>query len=172
MINVMTVKSKIAETGLDVQVDTLTITVSEGTVAVQGVSGDVPGVEHVVTPDPDHRTSVTGYLVQDTDDLSLDVLVDEYAPGAGETRYAFPADGPYKLLDRLFHVSVPAGATTLEDLDISVWKIEKVEAAESRIDRLLVKEQEEDPPDRDEDEDEVDLLLDPGAQALLPDGGE
>lgn len=172
MIGTMTVKSRVSEMDLDVTVDGLVITVSGGDVVVGGVSGNVSSVDHTVTPDASHKMTVAGFLVQAVDDGSLDVLVDEFVPGAGESRYDFAVEGPYKLLDRIFHVSVPSGAVTLNDLTVTTWKIEKVvsDPSVSRLSRLMVKEEGEKKPKQPVSD--VDLLLDPGAQALISGGGE
>jgi len=114
---------------LEVSVEGMEISVVGGKVTLGEVVGTVPSAACTIVSDDDYPVSVFGYVVQDRESGKLDLLVDEVAVERGDRRYRFSESGPYRLLNRLFHMNVPAGATDLSEVLVTVWKIvaEKVE---------------------------------------------
>lgn len=74
--------------------------------------------------------SVMAYLVIDTEDDSLHVLVDEF--GEGEESYTFERGDRYQLLDRLVWGVVPKGVTDLSSL---VWHKLKVSPVPEELEK-------------------------------------
>ena len=75
--------------------------------------------EGVVVPDADDPTHVSGYLVFDRDEEDVTILIDEVVGDGVDEPYDFAAS-QYDVILVLFNVTVPAAATTLEDLDLIV----------------------------------------------------
>ena len=107
---------------LDVQVSGMTITAKSGSFRICGVDYElVEDQEFDATADDDVDTTVEGYLVVDSADDSVVLLVEERT--APEEFYEFTPDGPYRPLERLFSMNIPPGTTDLADVEIQIQNI-------------------------------------------------
>jgi hypothetical protein len=106
---------------LAVEVSGLTITVRNGAIRDSGEDRTLQNdQDFVVAPDSLEVLQVTGWLAIDTETSAVVVLVDEMLPG--ENRFDFESSS-YRPLHALYGVLVPAGATSLDDVDVYVTKM-------------------------------------------------
>lgn len=109
---------------LGITTEGLVISVAPGTFKVFGDEHQfVSQMDHAVTVDPTNETHVIGMIVQDktTDEVTL--LVDEVVLDGVDETYAFDGSSPFKALLSLYKVLVPAEATTLDGLTMTVDRI-------------------------------------------------
>jgi len=108
---------------LAVSLDGMTLQVAAGAFQVGGEDFSlVEEQTYDVEGSDTEVTCVDAYLVQDASDDSVALLVDERAAGDGSYVFAV-GSSPYRLLHALVTMRVPAGATDLENADVTVTKI-------------------------------------------------
>lgn len=109
---------------LTVTTSVLTISVSPGTFKVFGEEHEfVSQIDHTVTVDPTNDTHVLGMIVQHKTTQAVSLLVDEVVFDGVDETYVFDGDSDYTPLLPLYKIMVPAGATTLDGLTITVDRI-------------------------------------------------
>jgi len=73
-----------------------------------------------IVSDVDHVKTVVGYIVREVSTGDLMLLVDEVLQNGSDRSYRFERNGPYHCIHRLIYFHVPAGAESLDDVDIRV----------------------------------------------------
>lgn len=127
-VNVIKQRSKpsVNAVGLVVEASGLEITVRAGEFVISGNRYSLEEDEvATITPHPDLDTWVRGYLVTQVSDGSTHVLVDEVVKD--EEPFWF-SDDDVKFLHLLFWGVLPVGASSVDDVDITVVHIVEAEA--------------------------------------------
>jgi len=113
--------SKGSDFNLSVDHSGMVLTVRGGTFTLGGeeieLEADQP---FTATSDADDPTAVIGYIVEEVATEAILLLVDEVVMDGVDEAYAFTRTGPYRALHRLFSMTVPAAATTLDAVDVVV----------------------------------------------------
>jgi hypothetical protein len=109
----------------------LTITVGAGKFDVVGTEYELPEDNtYDVEPDQDHDLWLSGYLVRDK--ASGDVFVLVEAVTALEIPYPLQSsESPYRELFLLFDGCVPPRASSLDDAELTVRRLTKIEDPEA-----------------------------------------
>jgi hypothetical protein len=67
-------------------------------------------------------TLIKAYLVVDKASNRLRLLLDEFVVGEDDQPYIFNEDGPYQVIQPLFHGSIPPQCRSFDDAEIHVFR--------------------------------------------------
>lgn len=113
---------KDASVEIDIVVSGMTISVPESQVTWKGNGYTVEETEAEFTADQDEPTYVNGYLVYDTENSEMVVVVDEIVRGSDDDPFDFESSS-YQEVTGLFSFVIPAAASSLEELEVSVFRL-------------------------------------------------
>lgn len=109
-----------------VSVEGLTVKTKDSEVRWNGEDYSLSDFEGVVGPDAECLTYVSGYLVFDRDAERMTILIDEVVADDEDEPFDF-TESAYDVILNLFNVTIPAGASTLEDLNVIVARVLEAE---------------------------------------------
>lgn len=120
-------KADSAAVSLVVEQEAMKLTVKTGAFTVEGEHFEFSeDQEFTATADADDDTYVRAYLAVNTETGDPVLFVDEEILDGSDAPFVFEGSD-YRPLHILYHLTVPAEATSLDDVDITVFHVEEPE---------------------------------------------